>query len=196
MNIMRTGVPDAKTPPVIFWGEIAPCEDLAQIYTNPADFLDILVDFIGNGLRADEGVIVIATRAHLVALRQQLPLRGFNLAGTHKRQQYIALDAREALAKFMVRGWPDEQRFGQFVSTILAQARCEGQRVRVFSEMAAVSWALGQMGAVRRLGQLWQQRCQAAENSLLCVYPPNDFTQSAETSLQEICAIHARATVP
>lgn len=192
MNVIQNLATDKTTPPVIFWGEIAPCENLAQIYTNTGEFLNILEKFVGNGLQAGESVIVIATLAHLIALHERLTLRGFNLEGARDRQQYIPLEAREALAKFIVRGWPDDQRFEQFVGDLLEQARRGGRRVRAFGEMVAVLWAAGQSGAMLRLEQLWQQLCQKEGFSLLCVYPPPGFTQDVEASVQEICATHAK----
>src|SRR4051812_37599547 len=49
----------------IFWGEIAPCEHMVQIYGEDSAFLDALEGFTAGGLRGDEGVVVIAMPAHL-----------------------------------------------------------------------------------------------------------------------------------
>jgi len=49
----------------IFWGEIAPCEHIAQFYEHEGVLLDALGGFIGGGLKAGESVIVIATAQHL-----------------------------------------------------------------------------------------------------------------------------------
>src|ERR1044072_475351 len=100
----------------IFWGEIAPCEHLVQIYHEEAAFLDSLEGFAAGGIRGGDGVVVIATPAHLAALEQRLLTAGVDVKLARKLDQYIALDADRTLAKFMIRGWPDDILFEQVVS--------------------------------------------------------------------------------
>lgn len=175
----------------VFWGEIAPCEHLVQIYTSDDVFLDSLEGFVGGGIQKGDGVVVIATPGHLSALNQRLIARGFNIESTRLRQQYIPLDADESLAKFMIKGWPDEKLFNNFVADLLTRAG-SGRRVRAFGEMVAILWARGNTGAMIRLEQLWQQLCQQDGLSLFCAYPKSDFTQDAEASIKEICAAHSK----
>jgi hypothetical protein len=176
----------------VFWGEIAPCEHLVQIYTSDKVFMDSLESFVCGGLQKGEGMVVIATAAHLSTLNQKLTARGFNLETARARQQYIPLDADEALGKFMSKGWPDDILFDQFVSDLLVRAGSDGRRVRAFGEMVAVLWAQGHTGATHRLEQLWQKLCQKEGLSLFCAYPKKDFTQDAEASMKVICEAHSR----
>jgi hypothetical protein len=69
---MNTTIEKRQNGSPIFWGEIAPCEHLVQIYADQGVFLDSLEGFVSGGLLAGEGVIVIGTRAHLIALEQRL----------------------------------------------------------------------------------------------------------------------------
>src|ERR1700693_2196420 len=92
----------------VFWGEIALCEHLVQIYADDNTFLDALEGFVGSGLRAGESVIVIATAAHLHTLEKRL--RGGSWIDVDRARwedRYVALLAQETLGKFMVNGWPD-----------------------------------------------------------------------------------------
>jgi hypothetical protein len=175
-----------------FWGEMAPCEHLVQIYENHPVFLDSLEGFLAGGLAAGDGVIVIATSDHLAALDARLEKQGFNLDAARSQDHYIALDAEETLSKFMVSGWPDEDLFEQLVSQLIARARGNGRRVRAFGEMVAVLWAGGHNGATVRLEHLWHAICQKEAFSLFCAYPKIGFTQDAESSLKDICAAHSR----
>ena len=179
-------------PGPIFWGEIAPCEHLVQIYADDGVFLDSVEGFVSGGLLGGEGVIVIATAAHLIVLEQRLRARGLNLQSARERDQYIPVDASEAIAKFVIRGWPDEMLFEQLVIDLLERAGKNGRRVRAFGEMVALLWARGQSGATVRLEHLWHQFCQRKAFSLFCAYPKNGFTQNAESSIREICEAHSR----
>lgn len=192
MNLLHSAANVQPTPPKIFWGELAPSEHLVQIYTDTEVFLNTLERFVGGGLQAGESVIVIATTPHLIALHQRLVMRGFNLEAARARHQYISMEAAAALAKFIVRGWPDDQLFEQFVHELLARAYHYAHHVRAFGEMVALLWASGRSGATLRLEELWQQFCQKNGLALLCAYPRSGVTQDVETSLQEICATHSR----
>jgi len=189
MNIMVNKAPHSFEN---FWGEIAPCEHLLQIYTGDDIFLDSLEGFVGGGIQKGDGVIVIATPAHLNALNQKLTARGFNLQTARERDQYIPLDTEECLARFMVKGWPDDKLFEQFIGELLARAGKNARRVRAFGEMVAVLWAAGRAGATHRLEELWQELCQKEGLSLFCAYPKSGFPQDADTSIREICAAHSK----
>lgn len=176
----------------VFWGEIAPCEHLVQIYEGEGPFVDSLEGFVGGGLRAGDGVIVIATATHLHALEERLAAQGVDIAAARSSDQYIPLDAVETLSKFMVGGWPDDYLFTQVVTEILTRARKNGRGVRAFGEMVAVLWGQGHNGATVRLEHLWHQLCQTEAFSLFCAYPRIGFTQDVSASISEICAAHSR----
>lgn len=176
----------------VFWAEIAPCQHLVQIYEDEGVFLDTLEGFVSGGLKAGESVILITTVAHLNALEERLKADGLDVEAARSQDQYIALAAEEALAKFMVRDWPDDKLFLQFVSDLLTCARTGGRKVRAFGEMVAVLWAQGATGATVRLEHLWQALCQSEGFSLFCAYPKIGFTQNVVESINEICAAHTQ----
>ena len=97
----------------VFWGEMAPCEHLVQIYQDDGVFLDSLEGFIWGGLMAGDGVVVIATSAHHSALQSRLVNRGFDIVAAKSTDQYVALDAEETLSKFIINGWPQGIVFGK-----------------------------------------------------------------------------------
>src|SRR5215208_1994188 len=83
----------------IFWGEIAPCEDLFEVYQDDRAFLDTLAGFVAEGLRTGDGVVAIATPVHLRALEGRLYAEGIDVGAAASRDQYIALDAERALSR-------------------------------------------------------------------------------------------------
>jgi hypothetical protein len=106
---------------------------------------------------------VIATEDHLKALEQRLSDSGLDMAVARSNQQYIAMRAEEALAKFMSNRWPDDKLFNNFVTGLLTLARMNGRRVRAFGEMVAILWARGDTAATVRLEFLWQQLCRTQD---------------------------------
>jgi MEDS: MEthanogen/methylotroph, DcmR Sensory domain len=113
--------------------------------------LDTLAGFVGGGLKQGEGVIVLATAEHLKALDQRLQASGVDLQAAKLQDQYITALAEEALAKFMVNNWPDDQLFFNFVAELTARAQNGGRRVRAFGELVALLWARHQIAATVRL---------------------------------------------
>lgn len=176
----------------VFWGEIAPCEHIAQFYEHDDVLLDTLAGFVGGGLKTGEGAIVLATAGHLKALEQRLAASGIDVATAVARAQYIPMVAEEALSKFMVNQWPDDQLFAAFVSDLITRARATGRRVRAFGELVALLWARGDVAATIRLEFLWHQLCQSQAFSLFCAYPKSGFTEDPLKSLDVIRATHSR----
>jgi hypothetical protein len=176
----------------VFWGEMAPCEHLVQIYEKEEVFLSAVEEFVADGLVSGDSVVVIATVQHRNALEDRLRNRGVSLNITRSNDQYIELDAEEALSKFMVDGCPDERLFEELIAGLLARARSKERRVRAFGEMVAILWARGNCGATVRLEHLWHSLCQREMFPLFCAYPKSGFTQDAESSIKEICATHSR----
>ena len=176
----------------IFWGELAPCEHIVQIYENDEIFMRSLENFVHEGLKQGEGIILIATVAHLEALEKRLSTHGFNTAKLIGDHQLITFDAEAAISEFVVNGWPDEDLFRVFISSLLAKARRNPGRIRAFGEIVALLWARGLNGATVRLEHLWNQFCETEGFSLFCAYPKTGFTEDAHASLQTICGVHAR----
>jgi len=181
-----------QTSSDIFWGEIAPCEHLVQIYDHDDVFLDSLEGFVAGGIRNNDGVIVIATGAHLLALEDRLITRGCDFIGARSRDQYIAVEAEEALSRFMIEGWPNDELFRLFVTELLMRGRGNGRQVRAFGEMVALLWAQGHNGATVRLEHLWHMFCRQEAFCLFCAYPKTGFTQDASASIREICETHTK----
>ena len=174
-----------------FWGEIAPWDDLIQIYENDRIFLDTLEGFAGAGFLAGDSVIIIATASHLENLNARLTMQGFNLEGLKKKHQYIPLEANETLSKFMVNDWPDENLLRTLLTDILNDATRDNRKVRAFGEMVAVLWEKGLHGATVQLEHLWCD-LHKKDFTLYCAYPRNSFTESASGSIDTICRAHTK----
>jgi hypothetical protein len=173
-----------------FWGEIAPCEHVVQIYENDKVFLDLLHGFVSDGFDAGDCVIVIATNSHLQALDKRLIASGFNLLKLTARKVYFPLEAEIVLSKFLINDWPDEALFNEVVTDLIAQAGAK--QFRAFGEMVALLWAKGNVGATIRLENLWNKFCARQAFCLFCAYPQSGFTHDASESVANICHAHSK----
>jgi hypothetical protein len=188
----------------VFWGELAPCEHVLQLYETDEGLLDSLEKFAADGLRAGEAVIVVGTPGHLAGLEGRLRRGegegGYRLDEAARENAYIALEADQVLSRFLVEDWPDERLFNAELQALLSRARAgRGRRVRAFGEMVALLWARGHSGATVRLEHLWNGVCAREGLSLFCAYPRIGFTRDATRSvretceaLQKICDAHSR----
>ena len=181
-----------QTSTKVFWGEIAPCDHVVQIYENDEVFLDLLNGFVTGGFTAGDCVIVIATGAHLQSLNERLTQSGYDVSKLMAYDHFIPLDAQETLSKFMINDWPDENLFNRVVSDLILRAKGNRQQVRAFGEMVAILWAKGQVGATVRLEHLWNKFCENEAFCLFCAYPQSGFTQEASESVMHICGAHSK----
>jgi hypothetical protein len=177
----------------VFWGEIAPCDHVVQIYDTDGVFLDALAGFVGGGINANDVCIVIATPAHLSALEERLTSYGISITGLIADDRYIPLNAEELLSAFIVDGWPDEAAFNSTVSSLLQRARgFSNRKVRAFGEMVAILWAQGNIGATVNLEHLWNKFVTNESFCLFCAYPKAGFTDDIADSMRHICLAHSK----
>jgi PAS domain S-box-containing protein/excisionase family DNA binding protein len=168
-------------------------EHVTQFYEEEASFLDAASTFIGAALRAGDAGVVLATEAHRAGLEERLRSAGLDLIAACNEGRYVALDAAETLASFMVDGAPDPERFVSVIGGVVAQASAGGRRVHAFGEMVALLAADGNHASAIRLEALWNDLQQGQPFSLLCAYPMDVFNGSGYAdSFDAVCAEHSR----
>jgi len=186
---------DALLVSIPHWGEADRNAHMTQFYTDETFLLDELSRFIGAALVAGEAAVVIATKAHRDGLSQRLHSRGLELAPAISQGRYIALDAAETLAMFMVDGSPDATLFTEIVGSILGPAAAaaggKNPHISAFGEMVALLWEEGNPEAAIRLEQLWYNVLRIYPISLLCAYPMSAFQRGEHgESFRKICGEH------
>lgn len=181
-----------EVKPKDFWGEIAPCEHVLQIYDNNEVFINTLSQFVGDGINSGDCTIVIATKQHLASLETTLSEHGINVDSLKCEDQYIAIDAEDVLNEFMVNDWPDSTKFFKTISALFHRASKKNRNVRAFGEMVALLWSQGLNGATVQLEHLWNQFCAEHQMTLFCAYPKSGFTENSDQSMLNICNAHAK----
>lgn len=175
-------------------GMLGEKEHFVHFYDNEAVLIGAIGDFIAPALELGQAGIVILTPAHRQELERALKARNIDLAAAAQREQYIALDAADTLSKFMIDGWPDEQRFVDVVGGLFARLGSRYPRVRAFGEMVTLLWKDQKPAATIRLEQLWNNLGKIHPFHLMCAYPMNGFVKEvAGSHFRSICAEHSRA---
>ena len=181
-----------ETETDVFWREMFPSEHIVQIYDDDSVFMSSLELFAKDGVQSGDGVIVIATPAHLAALETRLHLCDLDLDAARAQHRYIPLEAEQCLNQFMVGRSPDNDLFRRVISEVVVRARGNGRRVRAFGEMVAGLWARGDQAAAMQLELLWQDLCQTESFALFCAYPRAGFAPTESDSIREICSAHSK----
>lgn len=168
-------------------------EHVVHFYETDLYLLDSLTDFIGSGLAAGNGCIVIATESHRASLEERLIASGVDLAAAISRDDYIPLDAVETLSSFMVNGWPEPRGFKQIIGDVITRATRGHGHLRIFGELVALLCAEGNRAAAIRLEELWNDLGTMHSFSLFCGYPMHSFNGAIyEVEFAAICNQHAR----
>lgn len=179
-------------PALSFWGEIAPCQHVMEIYAEEGPFIESLANFVEEGFARGDAVVVIATAAHLSSLGMVLAGRNAPVERMLASGVYVPLDAACTLSRFMVDGWPDDAAFFGTIADILEPHRASGRRVRAYGEMVALLWEQGHHGSTVRLEHLWEEVCNEQGLALFCAYPRIGATRDMLASLEEVRQLHTQ----
>ncbi|HEX3853030.1 MAG TPA: PAS domain S-box protein, partial [Polyangiaceae bacterium] len=185
LNIDREDAAAALTAP-------ADGHHLVHFYENEASLFEIVCKFLGAGLDAGDRLIVIATAAHRSGMLRQL--RDRHVERAIANGQLLLLDARETLARFMVNGCPDADRFHRVLQEALTRvgAGLSGVRVRAYGEMVDLLWRDGNRSAAIALEELWNEAGSRHAFSLLCAYVMANFYKSGGASgFTDVCRTHS-----
>lgn len=175
------------------WRTMANDEHFVQFYETDLYLVNSVSDYIGTGLSAGDGCIVVATSEHRSGLDVRLQAYGLDIAAAKATGQYLSLDAEEMLSKFIVDGSPDRSRFIDVIQPAIARTGKERRHVRVFGEMVALLWAQGNRTAAIQLEELWNTLHESLDFTLFCAYPINAFGgESMAQPLGDVCATHSR----
>lgn len=170
------------------------CCHSVKFYEHDLELIETLGRHIGHALECGDTAIVIATRPHREGLAEELRLRKINVSAAVKAGRFIQLDAARTLAKFMVGGSPDRQKFEDCIGSLLRQAEglaAPGRRLVAFGEMVALLWAQGKRDATLRLEELWNELAERHTFDLLCAYPVSGFDRAEHRRLFfSICGEH------
>jgi hypothetical protein len=155
-----------------------------------------VVDFLTEGVRVGQPIIVIATEPHRRAFAEGLRERGLDEDVLFAGRLAVWLDARETLAAFMEGGLPDRELFLATVGSVFEKLLDKRQYllVRAFGEMVDLLWKDGNADGAVRLEELWNELATRYKYSLLCGYSLDNFLHDAgPAAFRRVCDYHTSA---
>jgi PAS domain S-box-containing protein len=166
--------------------DIQECGHAVQFYDQDKFIIEKLKRFIEDGLVLGESVVILATTSHREALDS-----GINGYRAHKG--YWELDAAETLARLLDSGRLDRVKFHAVMGQLLRKATKTGNgRIRIFGEMVALLWEMGQPDDALHLENFWNELAVHQSFSLLCAYPIRGFSSHHHTkNFHKICQTHS-----
>lgn len=164
-----------------------------QFYNDEAFLVTAVARHLSASLRSGGSAIVLATKDHRAQVLQELAK--LEIPAQALIERFVALEASEALSRFMNGDRPDPIRFKAVMTDLLQSAQKSSSSavspLSSFGEMVAVLWAEGKREAAVQLEQLWSDFTRHSKLSLLCAYPLAYFSRSEDRSLfSRICEEH------
>jgi hypothetical protein len=173
----------------------APAVHSVHFYDGEHALISRLRGVVATGLEMGNSVLIVATEGHRRELSRALAKRGVDVPSYEKKGMFIACDARETLASFMVNDRPDRARFLASVGGLLAEAkraaRSSGQGLTVFGEMVAVLWEEGNRIGALELEAYWNDLLNDRAFHLHCAYPRAGFAANDSEGMLAICQAHS-----
>jgi len=164
-----------------------------KIYEDDEGLAKAVVEYVGEGIRRAEIVLVVATPPHAQAFAAGLGRMGIDARERTASGQLVVLDAQATLARFMSGESPNPVRFEEVITKVMdaASERRPGAPIRAYGEMVDLLWQEGRLEAALRLEGCWQELMEKRPFSLLCGYKVSVLdSPGCEEALEKICACH------
>ncbi len=168
-----------------------------HFYRSDAQLTRVVIDFLVEGARARQPLIVIATVPHMRVFEGALRARGLDAERLLSGREAEWLDARDTLASFMVGTRPDRELFMATVGNVFERVlrKHPNAIVRAYGEMVNLLWNDGNTDGAIQLEELWNELAAAYSHSLLCGYSVDSFLHEAGVdSCRRICEHHTHAS--
>jgi hypothetical protein len=174
------------------WRGATASDHFVQFYRTDDYLIECLASYVAEGIWNGDIAIVIASPEHRIALESRLRVKSVDIFSTTLERQYLALDAREMLSKFMVGDRPDRAAFMKVIGALVRKTTAGGRRLRAFGEMVALLWMDGHREAAIELEQLWNELSLQHSFALFCAYPAAFVdTKGDGPTLAHVCDHHS-----
>ena len=165
-----------------------------QVRHDPEIFLDDLASFFDLALRRGDATCVIGTAQVRHGLHERLRTFGHDVEGSSGHKRYAAIDATDALNRFMRDGLPAADRLAEITAELDQYRRdvAEGAppRLTIFGNMVEVLSAEGNTKAMISLETLWDTLTHDLPFLTLCGYSTSCFHDGEPDSWPGVCNAH------
>jgi len=149
--------------------------------------------YLWEGVRAGEGVLLIASPEHQQLFCKHLDRAGADLSQLFSSQQLVVWDAQQTLSQFIVGGQPEWQSFERVIRAAMRQVHPlkNSEGLRAYGEMVGILWKARQFAAAIRLEQFWNKLLEQSSFSLYCAYAIDIFGKDFEiANLDSVLCTH------
>jgi hypothetical protein len=172
-------------------------DHVVNFYDDDPDLVAEVSRFVADGLRDGDGVVIVATEPHRVAIDALLLRDGLDAPKARAAGQYLCLDAAETLSTFMVGDEPSGAQFAAVVGDVIDRAGTGGRNVRAFGEMVALLWDAGNVNGAIELESLWNDLARTREFALYCAYRLTSLTAGGDlVAANLVCTLHSHVIPP
>ena len=165
-----------------------------QLRNDPETFLDDVASFFDFALRRGDATCVIATAQVRQGLHERLRTFGHDVGGSSGPKRYVAMDAADALKRFMRDGLPAADRLAEIVAELDQYRRDAGQgaepRLTIFGTMADMLGAEGNANAMLPLESLWDTLTHDLPFVTVCGYATSRFHDGEPHLWPGVCNAH------
>jgi hypothetical protein len=163
-----------------------------QLFDTEESLAATVADFVTDGLRGLEGVLLVMTAPHVEMVRATLAARSVDLGAERRRGRVRVLDARDVLDRVVRWDGPDPGLLDEHVGTVVRTLVNQYGRVRVYGEVVDLLAIRGDFAEARQLEELWNAFRRLHPFYLLCGYSSVSFgSVSTTAALRALCAAHS-----
>jgi MEDS: MEthanogen/methylotroph, DcmR Sensory domain len=167
-----------------------------HFYRTENGLVSSVVDFLADGIRVGQPVIVVATPEHRRAFIDGLRKRNLDPDQLLAGRLAIWLDARDTLSSFMENGVPNRELFMATLGSVFERLLDKRHYlvVRAFGEMVDLLWRDGNIDGAILLEKYWNELALQYKYSLLCGYSIDNFVAEAGVAgFRRVCDQHIGA---
>jgi hypothetical protein len=171
-------------------------EHTVQLFDEPESLVAALSDFLVEGWRRGDTILVVAKPANWAMTAPELEARGCPVAETIASGRLVVLDAATTLATFMANGDPDLEKFTETVGTLVQKLCADSPAgLTVYGEMVDILVGQGNFQGAEQLESMWNELSGTCSFRILCGYSSSHFGgEHTAAHLQEICGLHQSAS--
>ena len=169
-----------------------------QFYETEAYLGTAVAEFLVEGVRAGQPLIVIATEAHRRMFEERMRAAGVRPEELVEGRDVFWVDAREALEAFMEGDLPNAELFEATIGAVFHKLLAHGRWyvvARAYGEMVDLLWKDGKIEGAIALEHLWNDLGAKHSFALLCAYSMGNFVKETQgLDFTRICAAHRHVT--
>ncbi|HEX9041199.1 MAG TPA: MEDS domain-containing protein [Trebonia sp.] len=164
---------------------------IVNFYGADDELADSVGRYLADGIRAGEGVVVVATAPHRLAFEARLAREGLDAGEEQRAGRLLTMDASALLSRFLAGTRLDHDRFEAVATALVGRAAAGGRPVRIYAEMVALLWEEGDVGLAIELEDLWNKLGARLPFALLCGYPASVLADQGNADpVRDVCQLH------